>query len=109
MGILHYIKQLFQSIPSVSTDELQALLRKESITLIDVRTGSEFRNGHIKQAKNIPLNRIGSYTADTSTSVYVICQSGARSAAAARKLRAKGYDAVNVRGGMSAWTGPKTK
>ncbi|WP_371259111.1 rhodanese-like domain-containing protein, partial [Streptococcus cristatus] len=34
-----------------------------------------------------------------------ICHSGVRSKLAAKKLKKKGYDVINVRGGMSAWTG----
>ena len=37
--------------------------------------------------------------------LYVICHSGVRSKMAAKKLKKKGYDVVNVQGGMSAWTG----
>lgn len=37
--------------------------------------------------------------------LYVICHSGVRSKMAAKKLKKKGYDVINVRGGMSAWTG----
>jgi rhodanese-related sulfurtransferase len=35
--------------------------------------------------------------------VYVICHSGNRSAAMVDYLRAQGYDAVNVSGGMADW------
>ena len=42
--------------PSISTKELQSRLSKE-ITLLDVRTPSEYRAGHIPQAINVPLNK----------------------------------------------------
>ncbi len=41
----------------------------------------------------------------TNETLYVICHSGVRSKMAAKKLKKKGYDVVNVQGGMSAWTG----
>ena len=72
---------------------------------LDVRTPMEFRRGHIKNAKNVPLTEIGSYTPTTKETLYVICHSGVRSKMAAKKLKKKGYDVINVRGGMSAWTG----
>ena len=75
---------LFTKIDSISTSELEAKLR-EPIQLLDVRTPMEFRRGHIKNAKNV--------------------HSGVRSKLAAKKLKKKGYDVINVRGGMSAWTG----
>lgn len=95
---------LFTKIDSISTRELEAKL-KEPIQLLDVRTPTEFRRGHIKNAKNIPLTEIGSYTPATKETLYVICHSGVRSKMAAKKLKKKGYDVINVRGGMIAWTG----
>ena len=95
---------LFTKIDSISTSELEAKL-KEPIQLLDVRTPMEFRRGHIKNAKNVPLTEISSYTPTTKETLYVICHSGVRSKMAAKKLKKKGYDVINVRGGMSAWTG----
>ena len=92
---------LFTKIDSISTSELESKLR-EPIQLLDVRTPMEFRRGHIK---NVPLSEIGSYTPATKETLYVICHSGVRSKLAAKKLKKKGYDVINVRGGMSAWTG----
>ncbi len=54
---------LFTKIDSISTSELEQKL-KEKIQLLDVRTPSEYRNGHIKGAKNVPLNEIARYTPD---------------------------------------------
>ena len=55
---------LFTKIDSISTSELEAKLR-EPIQLLDVRTPMEFRRSHIKNAKNVPLTEIGSYTPAT--------------------------------------------
>jgi rhodanese-related sulfurtransferase len=35
--------------------------------------------------------------------ILVVCHSGSRSIAAARKLNAAGYQPVNIRGGLIAW------
>lgn len=94
---------LFTKVDSISTAELENKL-KENIQLIDVRTPGEFRRGHIKNAKNIPLNKIGNFTPIADKKTYVICHSGARSKLAAKKLK-KGFDVVNVKGGMHAWRG----
>ena len=95
---------LFTKIDSISTIELEQKL-KENIQLIDVRTPGEFRRGHIKNTKNVPLNEIGQFTPITDETVYVICHSGARSKLAAKKLKKKGYDVINIQGGMHAWRG----
>ena len=95
---------LFTKVASISTIELEQKL-KENIQLIDVRTPGEFRKGHIKNAKNVPLNVIGQFTPITDKTVYVICHSGVRSKLAAKKLKKKGYDVINIQGGMHAWRG----
>lgn len=95
----------FSSIPSISTEEL-ARKTDKSFILLDVRTPPEYRSGHIKNAKNIPVNKIESYEQDKNEEIYVICQSGVRSKQASRILKKKGYKVINVRGGMSRWNGP---
>ena len=98
----------FTRIDSISTDELKERL-KSNIQLIDVRMPAEFRRGHIKEAKNVPLSQIGQFSPANKETIYVICHSGMRSKIAAKKLKKKGYDVINVRGGMSAWTGETFK
>ena len=95
---------LFTKVNSSSTTELEQKLR-QNIQLIDVRTAGEFRRGHIKNAKNIPLNEIGSFTPVADKQTYVICHSGVRSKLAAKKLKKRAFDVVNVQGGMHAWRG----
>ncbi len=94
----------FTKIATISTKELENKI-KEGIILLDVRTPQEFRSGHISQSKNVPLNKINSYQG-AKKETYIICQSGMRSKQAAKMLKKKGYDVINVRGGMNAWTGP---
>lgn len=95
---------LFQSVPSISTKELEVVLTQD-INLLDVRSPSEYRGGHIAKAKNVPLNKITSYRGAKEAPVYLICQSGMRSKNAAKQLKKMGYNVINVRGGMSQWTG----
>ncbi len=66
--------------------------------IIDVRTPQEFQMGHIKQSKNIPLDKIqGSIKKieKTGKPVITVCRSGARSAQAAAILRSKGIEVMN--------------
>lgn len=96
---------LFQTTKTISTLELKEKL-KDSIQLIDVRTPDEYRGGHIKQAVNLPLQRIISFKGKQDKPVYVICQSGMRSKQASKELKKMGYDVINVRGGMNQWFEP---
>lgn len=95
---------LFNRIPSVSTTQLESDMTNKT-TLLDVRMPGEYRQGHITGAKNVPLNKIEQYKGKKDEKIYVICQSGMRSKRAAGALKKKGYDVVNVRGGMSQWSG----
>ncbi|MHC5268571.1 rhodanese-like domain-containing protein [Enterococcus sp. LJL98] len=95
---------LFQSIPSITVKELEGKLT-QNITLLDVRSPSEYRGGHITKTINLPLNKITGYTGDKDQDVYLICQSGMRSKSAAKQLKKMGYNVINVRGGMNQWTG----
>lgn len=94
----------------------QALARQEAgAVLLDVRTEGEYRQGHAVGAHLIPwMNGRGRLNPDFFTEVariakpdqevLVICQTGNRSAQAARALQQRGYDsAVNVLGGSIAW------
>ena len=62
---------LFQPIKSITVPELKEKLLEKSV-LLDVRTPAEYRGGHIKGAKNIPLQSINSYDGDKEKTVYVI-------------------------------------
>jgi rhodanese-related sulfurtransferase len=95
-------------IKEISAFELKnRMATGESPNILDVRETSEFREGHIPGALNIPVNLIPVMTdqIDKNKSWYVICLSGGRSAAAVQYLSALGWDATNVAGGMSMWTG----
>lgn len=96
--------KLFNRIPSISTNQLEKELNNKTV-LLDVRTGGEYRLGHISGAKNYPLNKIGQYKNKTNETIYVICQSGMRSKRAAKVLQKKDYQVINVRGGMNQWNG----
>ncbi len=88
-----------------SSEEAHALVA-QGARLLDVRTPQEFTAGHIQGAVNIPiaeLERRLSEVGPKETPVVVYCASGARSAAATRLLRGKGWQQVMDLGGMSRW------
>ena len=94
----------FKRTPSISTKALEQRLSEKPV-IVDVRTSQEFISGHISGAKNIPLNKIDRF--QPKVPVYVICQTGGRSKRATKELISRGYEAVNVKGGISSWKGPK--
>ena len=76
----------------------------EHLNILDVREDFEYEKGHIPGAKSKPLSTFP-VELDKEKTYYVICQSGGRSAGACQMLTQKGYDVINVEGGMSAWRG----
>lgn len=80
--------------------------QRRGALLIDVREAHEWRSGHARGARHIPLSRLlrdrPKLPADAD--IHVICASGHRSRTAARVLSGAGFASVSsVRGGMSAW------
>ena len=74
--------------------------------VVDVREPAEYAAGHVPGAASIPMGQLPDRLAeiDRSKPVFVICQSGGRSAAMTEVLLAHGYDAHSVNGGTAAWT-----
>lgn len=102
------ILALIFGIKNISVSDFQNLLGKANLLVLDVRTEPEYLSGHIKEAKNIPLDTISASNTDLSKldkskPIFVICASGNRSLTAAVKLKRLGYDVTNVKGGMAFW------
>lgn len=95
---------------TISTHELNTILKNGEVDLIDVRTPVEFREAHIAQARNVPLDLIkttdwkATRNADVGKPLYVICGSGQRSIKACDQLSSnEQLDIINVEGGTQAW------
>jgi molybdopterin/thiamine biosynthesis adenylyltransferase len=94
-------------------DEVDPAVVREQITngavLVDVRETEEFASGHIPGAKHVPKShlesRIEGAAPDRSQHVVLYCQSGNRSAYAARTLiEDLGYERVeSMTGGITLW------
>lgn len=93
----------FNKTKKISTEELEKL--GNDAYVIDVREVDEYKSGHINNAINVPLGGIENFVPKKQP-IYVVCQSGMRSAHATKVLEKKGYDAINVSGGMNRWSGP---
>lgn len=83
-------------------DEVDALPRDGSCTLLDVRTLPERNYGYIEGFKHLPLDELRARAAQElplDKPVYVHCQSGLRSYLACAILRGLGYKAWSLAGG----------
>ncbi|HEL2459363.1 MULTISPECIES: rhodanese-like domain-containing protein [Streptococcus] len=103
------LKQILSTIlkqkESLSLQDLPKVLEDKNTKLLDVREVDEFASGHIPEAINQPLSQIDQFKGDKNKHYLIICQSGMRSQRATDYLTSQGYQAVNVQGGMNAWTG----
>jgi rhodanese-related sulfurtransferase len=79
--------------------------RRDDILILDVRETDEWDAGHVEGSVHLPLNRLmgGGEDLDPGRPVAVVCTVGSRSEVGALMLRARGYDAYNVEGGLQRW------
>ena len=94
--------------PSVNTIEATQLINRQDALVLDVREQAEYAQGHILNARGLPLSqietRIGDLAKYKNKPVIVYCASGNRSSAAATTLRKAGFSqVVNLHGGFAAW------
>jgi len=82
--------------------------RTEGAVLLDVRTETEYKSGHIPGSINIPLDRIMSASniiKEKKTPVFSYCLRGSRSNRAVAALQKMGYTNVMNIGGIAAYRG----
>ena len=87
---------------------LREYAETENAVLLDVRTPQEYREGHIPESRNVPLqtiDKVTSITENKDTALYVYCYSGARSRQATAMLQHMGYTNVRNIGGIAAYQG----
>ena len=101
-----------QSQSEVEVLEPQAFIERvkadTSAIILDVRQPEEFAEGHLAQAINLDwLNQTafinGLAKLNKQKTYYVYCRSGRRSQAAAGKLKAEGFQVVDLKGGYQHW------
>ncbi len=78
----------------------------QGATVLDVRESEEYAAGHLPGARLLPLGvlPVRMHELAKDQPVYVVCQSGGRSAQAEQLLARAGFDARSVSGGTAAWT-----
>lgn len=94
-------------VPEISPAEFVARREAgENLTLLDVREDWELGVASVPDILHIPMgqvaDRVGELERDKT--VIVLCRSGRRSLEVARFLKQNGFDAVNLAGGILAWS-----
>ncbi|MBM7707629.1 rhodanese-related sulfurtransferase [Chryseomicrobium aureum] len=94
---------------TMTAQEVQEYMNNnKDVSIIDVRETEEVKAGKIPGAVNIPLGLIEFRLQDIDKSKehIMVCRSGSRSGMASELLAAKGYNVINMQGGMLDWDGP---
>lgn len=89
------------AVPSVAVADVPA-----GAPLLDVRETDEWTAGHAPGARHLPMSELVERISELPDDdpLYVVCRSGGRSARVVAYLAGQGYPAVNVDGGMQAWS-----
>ncbi len=93
-------------VKKISAQEFVELYKTQKGTIVDVRTQSEFENGHLKNAQKADVMS-GEFARkmthfDARKIYYVYCRSGGRSARACNMLAKKGFKNIYNIGGFEA-------
>ncbi|WP_299255496.1 MBL fold metallo-hydrolase [uncultured Aquimarina sp.] len=95
----------YDTVSSITAEELKNKLNTEETDVFDVRKESEFVAEHLDKANNAPLDFINDYMKDfpEDKSFYIHCAGGYRSVIAASILKSRGiHNLIDVAGGFSA-------
>lgn len=95
------------SIPEITPAEFVARRKRgEDLTLLDVRESWELGVASVPGVIHIPMGEIAERLdeLDSSKETVVLCRSGRRSLEVAKYLEQKGFHAVNLAGGILAWS-----
>ena len=95
------------SIPEISAAEfLQRRAQGDALTLLDVREDWELAVASVPGVVHIPMAQVQARLAELerNTDIVVLCRSGRRSMEVAKFLEQSGLRAINLAGGILAWS-----
>ncbi len=113
--IFFSLKRFIQRIhmTEYSVSEVAEKLNDASVVLLDVRTREERNHGAIQGSLHIPLGNIleklNILEKHRHKEIICYCRSGNRSMNAVLILQKNGFQAANMKGGMSEWNSQKLK
>lgn len=96
---------IFANFTSIDAKQAIVLLENDdNVTLLDVRTIEEYKEGHLRDATLIPVHaladNLGMLKQDKNKKIIVYCRTGSRSVPASRILEENGFTPLNVKGGI---------
>lgn len=108
-GLCSFLGCSAKNFVSVGAEEFAREIAKSGVQIVDVRTASEYAEGHIHGAVNIDVlssdfsEKITSLDKEHTVALY--CRSGRRSKSAAAEAAKQGFKVVELDGGVLSWKG----
>lgn len=94
---------------NISVHQLTHLVNRENALVLDVREHSEFNEGHLVDAINIPFSKITERLHELdkhkTQPIIIIDKMGQHSGTVGRQLLEAGFRAMRLEGGMTEWRG----
>jgi rhodanese-related sulfurtransferase len=86
-------------------EQVAEKLADDGWQVVDVRETYEREAGYIEGTRHVELERLASQadSLDRERPVIFYCRMGSRSGMATQAFRASGWDAYNMRGGITEW------
>jgi len=105
---------ILANFKSIDTKEAIYLIEHDNnVTVLDVRSIEEYKEGHLRNATLIPLpalaQNLGMLKQDKKKKILVYCRTGSRSVSASRILEDHGFHPINIKGGILAFMAQKTE
>jgi hydroxyacylglutathione hydrolase len=94
------------AVDRVLTTSARALAELDGVTIVDVRSDSEWNDGHIPGSRHIFLGDLLTAADELPTEgpLVISCQGGSRSSIGASLLRTRGFtNVINFSGGFREW------
>ncbi len=106
--VFSFFRTADSRVHKISVEEARQKMAAGGVIVVDVREADEFSAGHIAGAVNLPLSALESRAPhvlpDKKVPLLLYCQSGHRSADAAKQLAGLGYQDISDFGGLNRWS-----
>lgn len=94
---------------SISIHQLSTLVNRENALVVDLREPSEYRDGHIVDALNIPFAKLKEKLSELDKykdrPVVIVDKMGQHTGSAGKQLLEAGFNISRLDGGMTEWRG----
>jgi len=110
LGMLIYTEytRMAGSTAQLSPFAATQMMNDGDTIVVDVRDESEFKNGHVLNARNLPVSKLDERMHEIEKfkdrDIVLYCDSGMRTTRASAKLKKNGFEKLHViAGGLTAW------